>query len=240
MKKIDISAYMTSIRPYRWMRIHEILSKTNLNFEIVVVGPIEADFELPPEIKFFKSDLKPSQCQHTSAFLCNGEMLLQIVDDIDYQDGAIEAMYHVVKNDPSSMATCHYHQDVSIDYTQYQNIAGQISNYLPLLPVCGIYPREAYRKVGGIDRRFMGVMGELDLYMRLSLAGYKTVFVDYICNENTEFQKREDSSLCSKFWGVDRPVIINLWSENNQFCLTRNDEVRQYSESDLLTIEQNL
>ena len=239
MKKIDISAYMTSIRPYRWMGIHEMLSKTNLSFEIVIVGPIEPDFELPPEIRFFKSDLKPSQCQHTSAFLCEGEMLLQIVDDIYYQDGAIEAMYNVVKNNPNSMATCHYHQD-GHNNSPYQNIAGQISNYLPLLPVCGVYPREAYRKVGGIDKRFMGVMGELDLYMRLSLAGYETVFVNYVCNEQTQFQKIEHTSLCGKFWGVDRPVMINLWSENNQFCLTRKDEVREYSESDLLTVEQNL
>ena len=59
-------------------------------------------------------------------------------------------------------------------------------------------------------------------------------------NLNTEFQKKDNSSLCSKFWGIDRPVIINLWSENNQFCLKRNDEVREYSESNILTVEQNL
>ena len=52
--EINVSAYMSSIRPYRWIAIHEMLKKTKLNFEIVIVGPNEPDFDLPEEIKFFK------------------------------------------------------------------------------------------------------------------------------------------------------------------------------------------
>jgi hypothetical protein len=235
----QISAYMTSIRPYRWMRLHEILSKTNLSFEIVIVGPIEADFELPSEIKFHKSALKPSQCQHAAASMCIGDCLLQIVDDLDYQDGAIEAMYNKVSTTDNVMATCHYHQN-GIDHTFYQNTAGQILPHIPLLPVCGLFPRQAFIDSGGIDKRFIGVMGELDLYMRISQLGYKTVFVDFVCNENTDFQNKEKSSLCSKFWPIDRPVMIDLWSTNNQIYLIRNDIVRKYSPENLLTVEQNV
>lgn len=235
----QISAYMTSIRPYRWMRIHEMLSKTGLSFEIVIVGPIEADFELPEEILFFKSSLKPSQCQHTAAALCSGEYLLQIVDDIDYQDGAIEAMYQKVSEVDNVMATCHYFWNGQ-DYTLFQNTAGQNLPDLPLLPVCGMFPRQAFLDAGGIDKRFLGVMGELDLYMRMSQLGYKTVFVEFICNENTEFQNKDQSSLCSKFWPHDRPILIDLWSTNGQFYLIRNDIVRKYTNENLLTIEQNV
>ena len=49
---INVSAYLSSIRPYRWMAIHEMLAKTGLSFELVVVGPNEPDYELPKEIKF--------------------------------------------------------------------------------------------------------------------------------------------------------------------------------------------
>jgi len=237
--KIDISAYMTSIRPYRWMKIHEMLSKTRLSFEIVIVGPIEADFELPVEIKFFKSNVKPSQCQHTAATLCQGEMLLQIVDDIEYQDGAINAMFEIVKKDKNCMATCSFFAD-NRNFKLTQNMQGEPNDSIPLLPVCGLYPREAYKKIGGIDKRFLGVMGELDLYMRLSVAGYKTVFVDYICNENTQFQRKDSSSLCNKYFAIDRPVVVSLWTQkNNQYSLVRNDVVREYSDIDLLTVEQN-
>jgi hypothetical protein len=237
--KPEISAYMTSIRPYRWMRIHEMLSKVGIPFEIVIVGPIEADFELPNEIKFYKSSLKPSQCQHTAGMLCQADKMLQIVDDIDYQEGAIKSMYdELVKND-NAMATCHYHQN-NQDYTLYQNTAGQHLPYLPLLPVCGMFHRQAFLDCGGIDKRFLGVMGELDLYMRMNQLGYKTIFVDFICNENTQFQNKDQSSLCSKFWPVDRPVLIDLWSTNNKFYFIRNDIVRKYNNENLLTIEQNV
>jgi hypothetical protein len=236
--KIDISAYMTSIRPYLWIGLHEMLSKTNLKFEMVIVGPIEPDFELPPEIKFFKSNLKPSQCQHTAATLCKGDMLLQIVDDLEYQDGGINAMYEAVKNDRNSMATCIFFEDNN-DSRLKQNMQGEVNDSIPLLPVCGLYPREAYKKIGGIDRRFLGVMGELDLYMRLSVAGYKTIFVDYICNENTHFQRKDSSSLCGKYFGIDRPVVVDLWFKDGSYSLVRNDIVREYSDIDLLTIEQN-
>lgn len=235
----QISAYMTSIRPYRWMRIHEMLSKTGLSFEVVIVGPFEADFELPEEIKFHKSTLKPSQCQHTSATLCNGDYLLQIVDDIEYADGAIEAMYKEASSVDNVMATCHYFWNGQ-DYTKFQNTAGADLSYLPLLPVCGLFPRQAFLDARGIDKRFLGVMGELDLYMRMSQLGYKTVFVEFVCNENTEFQNKDQSSLCSKFWPHDRPILIDLWSTKGQFYLIRNDIVRKYEPLNLLTVEQNV
>lgn len=236
--KNEISAYMTSIRPYRWMKIHEMLSKTGLSFEIVIVGPIEADFELPPEIKFYKSDLKPSQCQHTAGMLCQSDKMLQIVDDINYEDGGIKSMYDELVKYDNAMSTCRYHLN-NRDCSLNQNIAGLVIPHLPLLPVCGMFHRQAFLDAGGIDRRFLGVMGELDLYMRMSQLGYKTIFVDFICNENTEFQVKDQSSLCHKFWPVDRPAIVNLWSTDGNLYLVRNDIVRKYSNIDLLTVEQN-
>jgi hypothetical protein len=216
-----------------------MLSKTELPFEIIIVGPIEADFELPKEIKFYKSVLKPSQCQHTAGILCNSDKMLQIVDDIEYQDGAIKAMYEELVKSDSVMSTCHYYWNGQ-DYTRFQNTAGQELDHLPLLPVCGMFHLKAFLDAKGIDKRFLGVMGELDLYMRMRLLGYRTVFVDFICNENTQFQNKDQSSLCSKFWPVDRPMLIDLWSTSGHFYFIRNDVLREYNNKDLLTVEQNV
>ena len=238
--KINVSAYLSSIRPYRWMKIHEMLKATGLSFELVVVGPSEPDFELPSEIKFFKSDVKPSQCFHIAASKCSGETMLQIVDDIEYSDGAIKEMYDKAMQADNVMASCVYLQN---GHSQFytQNIAGQVLNlsFLPLLPVCGLYRRELYLKMGGLDRRFNGVMGELDLYMRMRINGYSTVFINSHCNENTEYQKKENISLCGKFWDHDRPVFMKLWSTAGVLYPIRNDIVRGYSEENLLTINQN-
>lgn len=228
MNSIDVSAYMTSIRPYRWMSIYEMLLKTDLKFEIVIVGPIEPDFILPEEIKFYKSNVKPLQCCHTAAIMSTGKALLQIVDDIEYQDGGIKAMFNEVISNEKVAATCHYYKN-GIDATEEQNIYGYKSDSVPLLPVCGLYERSVYSEVGGLDKRFNGIMGELDLYLRIFIAGYNTKFVDYACNEN-----RENSSLLNRFWHRDRPIFIDLWKH-----IIRNDIVRSYDNENLLTIEQN-
>lgn len=237
---IAISAYMSSIRPYRWMSLHAELVKVGLPFEMVIVGPNRPDFELPPEIRYYHSDVKPSQCFHAAASLCVGETLLQIVDDITYDDGVIQAMYDVVTQQERTMATAHYWQNET-NFTQYQNIAGQIRSDIPLLPVCGMYPRAGFIEMQGLDRRFDGVMSELDLYMRLSVAGYKTVFVNGIVRENIAWQTTEGTSLCGKFWAGDRGRFVNLWSTNDRedgLCSTRKDGVLVYSDEGILTENQ--
>jgi len=237
---VNISAYISSIRPYRWMKIHEMLKRTGLSFEVIIVGPNDPDFELPSEIKFFKSLVKPSQCFHIAASKCSGETMLQIVDDIEYTDGAIKQMYDKVMEKDNVMASCVY---LLNGHSQFytQNISGQVINlsFLPLLPVCGLYRREAYSKLGGLDRRFNGVMSELDFYMRMRISGYETVFINGYCNENTEHQKKENSSLCNKFWNHDRPAFIKLWSTNGVLYPIRNDIVRGYIDDNVLFIDQN-
>ncbi len=235
---MNISAYMTSIRPYRWMSLYERLKKTELDFEIVIVGPTKPDFKQPEEIKFHFSEVKPSQCFHASASLCTGEMLLQVVDDIDYEPSVIENMYDVIKEaDDKVMATASYFQN-NRDYSPYQNVAGQADPEIPILPVCGMFPRSAFIEVQGFDKRFDGVMGELDLYMRLHVAGYRTQFVPGKVGESTKFQKKEGSSLCKKFWNKDRPKCIGLWQKDGKWTTTRTDIMRPYEDKDLLTVNQ--
>jgi len=226
---IDISAYMTSIHPNKWLNICQMLSKTGLSFELVIVGPNKPNFELPKEIKFYCSHVKPQQCMHTAAIMSIGKTLLQIVDDIEYQDGGIEAMFNEVISNERVTATCHYHKN-NIDATEEQNIFGIKTDFAPLLPVCGLYKRSVYSEVGGLDKRFNGIMGELDLYMRIFNAGYHTKFVNYRCNEN-----RGESSLLNRFWYRDRSVFMNLWDSTTM----RNDIVRTYNNENLLTVEQN-
>ncbi len=241
----EISLFMSSIRPYRWLYFWNRLKQTNIPFEMVIWGPKDPDFKLPPEIRFYKTDVKPAQCLHGAALYSTGKYLLQAVDDLEYAPNTIEDMYRLQElaeqNNEKVMTSAVYHQ-AGYCLKNEQNIAGQPGMGLALLPVCGIFPRKGFIEVGGVDRRFIGAMGELDLYQRLSNAGYKTEFVSGIVNENLEHQHKEKTSLCGKFWNVDRPRFIKLWSKHNtleSLCSTRNDVVRPYEEEDLLTINQD-
>ena len=233
-KKIPtISAYMSSIRPYRWMALYERIKQIGVPFEMVILGPKNPDYELPPEIRFYRTDVKPAQCQHVAALLCEGKYLLQMVDDLSYTPGSIEAMIEVQEDADSKqkkvMSTAVYTQN-GVNYRAQMNIHGHPRPDLPLLPVCGCYPRAAFAEVGGFDKRFTGAMGELDLYQRLSQAGYETIFVDGIVNEDLQYQNQENTSLCGKWWGIDRPLFLNIW---NIHTGQRNDELQQYDNSNL-------
>jgi hypothetical protein len=226
------------------LEIYEMLKKTGLNFELVIVGPYKPDFELPKELRFYQSTLKPMQCFHAAVTMCTGQTLLQLVDDVTYQDGGIVKMYEEVIGKDNIMATCEYYIGNS-NHASDQTISVYNPNDLPLLPVCGLYRREAYEKMGGLDRRFMGVMGELDLYMRMRVNGYKTVFVKFFCKEDKQYQTKDNTSAFSRY-GADRSVFVKLWTwsggtpmNKENLGTVRQDIVRSYENKDLLTIEQN-
>ncbi len=137
-KTPTISAYMSSIRPYRWMTLHARIKEIGLPFEMVILGPRSPDYDLPKEIRFFQTGVKPAQCQHVAAFLSEGEYLLQMVDDLTYSEGSIENMLAMQLDAEDKqkkvMTTATYTQN-GVDLRLQMNIDGMIRPDLPLLPV---------------------------------------------------------------------------------------------------------
>jgi hypothetical protein len=221
------------------MALHERLQKTNIPFEMVIVGPVEPTFELPEEIKYIKSKVKPSQCFHAAGMLTTGSVMLQLVDDLEYSDGSIEKMYDVVTQHDNVTATPFYYKD-NKNTSADQNIAGchYPHSYLPYLPVCGMFRKKAWIDHKGLDRRFDGIMGELDFYMRICMNGYRTVFVDGIVNENMSYQTESVGGLSQRYWVKDRSTFNQLWTTNNVYYPIRNDIVREYDISTVLTVDQ--
>lgn len=211
---IDVSIYASAIRTERWLIMYEdIKSKNTVNFEFVFAGPNQPTYTLPDNFKFFKTSMKPCQCYEIAARNCQGLSLVNVADDVEYTKGAIDLMFEAYLKDPKHiMATCDYHID-GVDKSTMQNFQGNLNDPdWPYLPVCGLHDRELYNELGGADRRFTGVMHELDVYMRLSEHGVKTVRVNGICNElvipSEQFQRS-----CSRYFDNDRPKILAIWEK---------------------------
>lgn len=236
---MNLSAYMSSVRTYRWLGLYERLKATGLSFEMIIVGPNDPTDALPPEISFYKSDVKPAQCFQAALSMCRGDVLLQLVDDLEYEPGTLEAMHKVVADSDMLMSTAEY-WDEARNYRLYQNIAGEVHPGLPLLPVCGMYSQKAHLSVGGLDRRFDGVMCELDMYMRLRINGYQTVFVPGRVIEKTSLmsEHNEGVRLCTRYWNKDRECFKRLWMNEQGWLTCRNDILRPYSMENILTVNQ--
>lgn len=231
----SVSVIASAVRRDRWMQMYNHIKSTNsIDFEFVFVGPHSPDFELPDNFRFIRSDVKPAQCFEIAARNARGHALLQCADDIDYDAGAIDLMYNAFSKDPERiMSTCNYWQG-GIDYTTFQNLMGQSNPPgWPHLPVCGMYNREIYYRLGGADRRFNAVMWELDMYMRMWEAGIRTVVVDSICRELAH-----GPGMAGNNWGHDRPLILGIWEQTGDGGIRRTSPVLSYSNENILTVNQ--
>lgn len=234
----EIALFASAVRKHRWMEIYESIKATNsVSFEIVLAGPIEPDYTLPDNVRHILTTVKPSQCAEIAARNTQAPALVQFVDDLIYSEKAFDLMYEAHSKDTLNiMSTCHYCGPDG-DFSAYQNIMGQPNSPdWPVLPVCGMYSKEIYHRLGGADKRFAAVMWELDMYMRFAEIGVKTEFVEATCYEPYELPR--ENTLGGRFWNHDRPLILEIWKSENG-VIQRTSPVLSFSDEDILTVDQN-
>jgi len=240
-KIMKVSVFASAVRTQLWEKFYNDIKATNkTEFEVVFVGPYAPSFTLPDNFRFIQTNVKPAQCFEIAARNSVGDVLLQTADDIVYTPHAIDLMYEAYMSDPGHiMSTCKYYSDEA-DFSAYQNLLGNPSDTFPILPVCGMYSREMYHKLGGADRRFRAMQWELDMYMRMWAAGMKTVFVDGRAIEVYSVGQQTPSGLRlgNVYWEADRKTILGLYTINGVLGTTRNDKVESFSDENILTISQ--
>ena len=62
-EEVQISVVASAARPEYWIEFYNNLyNNCNISFEIVFVGPCEPNFNLPNNFRYYKSDVKVTQC----------------------------------------------------------------------------------------------------------------------------------------------------------------------------------
>lgn len=224
----QVSLFASAIRAERWLPWYERLRANNdTRFEVVFVGPKAPLVTLPSEFRFIQSDVKGSQCAAIAAQQTKAPVMLQVVDDVEYSEHAVDLMYRALLAEPKVMTTARYFYGER-DVSWSQNCTGTSEPRLPLLPVCGMFTRKAYEEAQGFDRRYRHVFWELDFYMRLLIQhGYETRFVNARCVELLEinpFEERlstksrdHDYALFNLMWNVEEflsgraPKLARRW-----------------------------
>ena len=93
-----IGLYCSAIRPHLWMNLYNNLKNTNKSeFEIMFVGNVIPEFELPPNMKFIYSNVKPAQCWYIAATRVDGDYLINVADDLLFSDGALDDILRTFK-----------------------------------------------------------------------------------------------------------------------------------------------
>lgn len=235
--KIGIVA--TAHRPQNWMALYNSIGDNDVEFELVFVGPNLPGYELPKNFRFIRSLVKPTQCieiavRNTTADL----IMLNFTDDCEFQGSRpLDRLYETYRSydNDKVIVSCRYMMDGE-DLSGLAHRFDNSDSSSPVLPLAALMSRKLYHDIGGMDRNFQAIFGDLDITMRVYALGGKVVMSDVYLNEDKS--KREGSSLCTEFWKCDRGLFESLWVKNGKLHFCRTKSVEPFSDSNILKASQ--
>jgi hypothetical protein len=178
---IQFSLIAPSIRPQLWEQFCAPLIKTEINWEVIFVGPLPPVRDLPNNVRWIKATVKPSQCTHIGFLEANGEIVSLTADDAQYfspnNRSVLDNMYEFMTNFPKSLA---YNRDrivygfrmfedffcAETSYTHYLEPLGLNPYGVLLYPFFAIY-KDTYLEIDGYDKGFICGQAENDLQLRI-------------------------------------------------------------------------
>lgn len=93
-EKPIVSIILPSIYPQLWMDTYSSLNiEKKVPFEIIAIGPVEPNFELPENFRYYKSSVKIPQCIEAGYRLAKGDYLLTISDDSAFKPNFLQKLY---------------------------------------------------------------------------------------------------------------------------------------------------
>lgn len=237
-KKPDISIVASAHRPQNWMKLYKSIGDNRVVFEMVFVGPNQADYQLPENFRFIHSLVKPTQCLEIAFRNANADLVMNIADDCEFVTASpLDKLYNLYQESNSGKVIIS-----SRMMTNGQDQSGFAHRFFtdnessPVMPLSGLMSKDAYRKLGGIDKNFIAIMWDLDLAMRIYALGGKVILSDVYLNESRS--KSMTDSLCSEFWKHDRGLFESLWTINSKVCLSRKRPVEPFSDINILNASQ--
>jgi len=237
----------------------------DVRFEILFVGPVEADFKTPSNIKHIKTgNIKVTQCNEIAIRNAQGDMLLFLGDDHKFWGGGLDHLYRERQELCGSNGS-----DNLIYLARFKDKRNNISLIYPRSSPedqifaslhCALLDRDIISRSGEggyADIRFVGVYWDCDLAMRLNGAGVKFAQSKGLyCIEYRDARskyrlhricKPHDYGVLSSFWirKLKEDDVVpsdEIWSylKNPKWILSRKrlDKFIGYKDEDLLTKSQ--
>lgn len=231
-----ISVICSGIRSNSWKRSFRSLSKSKLPFEFVVAGHIKPHQKFPENFRHIYTTVKPAQCVEIAARHARGELIMITADDYIFSDKFLDKYFDFYKKNcsPNDIASSLFKRNGKFfkmeDYQFWSGI-----DESPLLPQSAMMKRELWYTTGGIDKKFIAVVGDIDLTLRIIQNGGKVkfckdVFVEEIMHDtltNRLFKKLKKIFISEKNnpsqslfpeYGqkFDMPTMEKLWLQNKK------------------------
>jgi len=233
--------FMASIRPHYWRDLYKLIEETNkCSFKLFFCGPQKPDFELPENLVYIHSDMTGVcpciEIARRHAIKSGATyMMLGPTDDCILTPGFLDVLIDELKKSENGTTRQNYgygYEDLCGEIIELvvgvafrPTVGGEVINAKLDPSGLGImFPmmkRSTAIKMGPLDKRFIGVFYERDLYLRLCDLG-----VDFkTCSkaEASEDMSKQDipsgsrrhqtmGARASREWhDYDMSIINSLW-----------------------------
>jgi len=221
-EKPVISLILPSVYPSSWMTIYRDLNAMNkIKFEIIAIGPVMPDFELPDNFRYYYSEVKIPQCIEAGIRLSEGEYIVVISDDSEFRPNFLNNLdKNIQENDMDKtffviQAARHWKPKIGSLYykSRHKNIPEKDRVYIGLY---NCYKKSVVQEMGGLDRRFIITLWNCDLNLRYYAKGYSAVLAKNVLICEIDLKDRPHS-LRWKTDLINADIEMNdsLWEDDN-------------------------
>ena len=228
---MQVGIYCSSNKPHLWDSLYQTLSQNNVDFNLCIAGPYPPIDELPGNVKYIQTNVKPAQCFFIAANNVKGDYITPMSDDIIFSPGFLDDMVRLIDGKMtivSPFTACgdfiykeENHNAIwdARGYTKgdsratYEN-RKYCGMMLPLsfhMPWLTFMHRETFNGIG-IDKNYIALWWNLDLVMELVSKGGKTIIsttsygYDFIASKKTICQIPCDIFRFNNMW-IDQAVV---------------------------------
>ena len=233
MAKPVISVIASVSRPWNWLPIYKnLMEGTEFPIEFIFVGNKYPTEDVPGNMEIYFSGVKPTQCVEFAARKASGKYIFAIADDVTFSPGILNKLYWYAERIPNkyTVVTGRFkYRGNFIDegLVLYKGIVS------PIMAVCPLIHTETWREIGGIDKQFVAVYWDYDMYMRLyALGGSVFIAPDTLIEEFLD-EKQVGLTLCSdEYKEKDRGCLYPMYSVTDAGYKKRNRPVDSFTDDD--------
>jgi hypothetical protein len=229
------SLFGPAIRPELYEGVYNNVSEnSDIPFEIIFVGNVPPTKTMPDNFRYIYSEKSPAQCWDMGARATEGVLILPITDDVRYSKNFFNrAYYYTTIFDIDKILISFrfryqwgsYLTGVAIDEGGFFDLKMPSS---PTLGISGIYKKDLWIKLGGLDNRFYGGFADLDIILRFyyELGMSSFIIPDCFLVEIPSVSPKSKSLLRRSF---DPRVLLNsLWTKEGVFSRKRQSTVESF------------
>lgn len=239
MSKPVISIIGSAARPENWMRFYESIGQNKVDFEVLFVGPNPPIVDMPDNFRYIKSNVKVSQCVEIAARGAEGELLLVAADDMLFTGAApLDRLLSIYRQQDDDMSLV----SLAVPGPEGADRFYQFDMSSPLVALSPLMSADLWRRIGGIERRFVAVSWDIDLTFRVCLLGGRVVPSDVYIEVDQVMPGvagSKGSILPLETSATDRGFLNNLWEIDGEHPVKRRLLFEPFPDDNILTRSQH-